>query len=84
MPGQKPALVTSWEYASRATSSGRLVTLPGCGGAVLPEKRDVARSKLPQKKWTGLALPLNPARNVPSTWLVRRSARHSAVAWAGS
>ena len=29
---------------------------PGCGGAVRPEKRVTAWSKLPQKKWTGLHL----------------------------
>ena len=32
-------------------------------GALLPEKRVTARSKLPQKKCTGLTLPRKPARN---------------------
>jgi hypothetical protein len=35
----------------------------GCGGAVRPENRVTARSKLPQKKCTGLTLPMNRARN---------------------
>ena len=36
---------------------------PGCSGAARPEKRVTARSKLPQKKCTGLALPRKPVRN---------------------
>ena len=44
------------------TSSGRPGTPPGCSGARRPEKRVTARSKLPQKKCTGLALPRNPVR----------------------
>ena len=36
-------------------------------GAGLPENRVTARSKAPQKKCTGLALPRNPARNRLST-----------------
>ena len=38
------------------------MTLVG-GGAVRPEKRVTARSKLPQKKCTGLTLPMKRARN---------------------
>jgi hypothetical protein len=37
------------------------------GGALRPEKRVTARSKLPQKKCTGLHLPMNPVRNLKST-----------------
>ena len=33
---------------------------PGCGGALRPEKRVTAWSKLPQKKWAGLTLPRKP------------------------
>ena len=40
---------------------------PGCGGALRPEKRVTARSKLPQKKCTGLALPMKPVRNCANT-----------------
>jgi hypothetical protein len=36
---------------------------PDACGALRPEKRVTARSKLPQKKWTGLALPRKPVRN---------------------
>ncbi|MEZ5289105.1 MAG: hypothetical protein R2712_30735 [Vicinamibacterales bacterium] len=35
---------------------------PSRGGAGRPEKRVMARSKLPQKKWAGLHLPTNPRR----------------------
>ena len=52
---------------------------PGCAagmsGAFRPEKRVTARSKLPQKKWTGLALPKKPVRNslkMRSTWISAR------------
>ena len=77
-PGQNPALVTSCEYASRATSSGKFGMPPGWGGAVRPEKRVTARSKLPQKKWTGLALPRKPARKRVITRLAWSNAPHNA------
>src|ERR1700675_882192 len=57
-PGQKPALITSCEYASRVIESA-----PSRGGARRPEKRVTARSKLPQKKCTGLLLPIKRERN---------------------
>ena len=56
-PGQKPRLLTSCEYASRATASGKCGTPPGCGGAGRPEKRVTARSKLPQKEMDRAAFP---------------------------
>jgi len=40
-----------------------IASAPGRSGAGRPEKRVTARSKLPQKKWTGLALPMNRERN---------------------
>jgi hypothetical protein len=67
VPGQKPALLTSCEYASCVTLSGRWGTPPGCKGARRPENRVTAKSKLPQKKWTGLHLPMNAVRNSCST-----------------
>ena len=36
-------------------------------GALRPENRVTARSKLPQKKWTGLHLPMKDVRNRLST-----------------
>src|SRR2546430_4290762 len=66
-PGQNPALLTSCEYASRVTRSAQLGTPPGCGGAVRPENRVQARSKLPQKKWTGLTLPTKVERKAEIT-----------------
>src|ERR1700685_661269 len=57
-PGQKPALITSCEYASRVIESA-----PSRGGARRPEKRVTARSKLPQKKCTGLFLQMKRDRN---------------------
>src|SRR6516165_8946134 len=39
------------------------------GGAVRPEKRVTTRSKLPQKKCTGLALPMKRMRNPFNTRL---------------
>src|SRR6478752_4448199 len=53
-PNQKPTLLTSWEYASRVIGSA-----PGFSGALRPENRVTARSKLPQKKCTGLDFPMN-------------------------
>ena len=46
-PGQKPALITSCEYASRMKAG------PSRGGAGLPEKRVTARSKLPRRNAPG-------------------------------
>src|SRR6266481_3393757 len=53
-------------------------------GARRPEKRVTARSKLPQKKCTGLALPRKPVRNCLNTrstftriWKKRRTASGS-------
>ena len=48
-PAQKPALLTSCEYASRVIQSGRCGMPPGCNGAGRPEKRVTARSGAPQK-----------------------------------
>ena len=56
---------------TRAATPG--VVLCG-GGAVRPEKRVTARSKLPQKKCTGLALPRKRARNSVITRLACSSA----------
>src|SRR5438874_11161761 len=70
-PGQKPALETSCEYASSVIESGTPGVL-GCAGARRPEKRVTARSKLPQKKWTGLHLPTNCERNRLKTGSQRR------------
>src|ERR1051326_492297 len=67
LPGQKPRLLTSCEYASRVISSGKCGIPPGCGGACRPEKRVTARSKLPQKKCTGLHLPQKRDRNSLNT-----------------
>ena len=39
-----------------------IVSAPGGGLAGRPEYRVFARSKLPQKKWTGDVLPRNRAR----------------------
>src|ERR687897_124375 len=44
------------------TQSAQFGAPPGCSGAGRPENRVVARSKAPQKKCTGLALPRKPAR----------------------
>ena len=55
-------LLTSCEYDSRVIESA-----PSFGGAGRPEKRVTARSKLPQKKCTGLHFPMNPARNFVKT-----------------
>ena len=49
---------------TRVSSPG---TLPVKAGARRPEKRVTARSKLPQKKCTGLALPTKPVRNCLNT-----------------
>ena len=71
--------MTSCEYASRVIRSA-----PARSGARRPEKRVTARSKLPQKKCTGLALPMKRARNAPRTRLVARSTRQKRCAHSGS
>ena len=71
--------MTSCEYASRVIRSA-----PSRSGARRPEKSVTARSKLPQKKWTGLALPMKRARNSPRTRLVARSTRQKRCAHSGS
>ena len=51
---------------------------PSRGGAGRPEKRVTARSKLPQKKWTGLHLPTKlaaPASNTRATCTRMRQKR---------
>src|SRR6266516_3037591 len=59
----KAQLETSCEYASAITQLATLGVTPFGGGAGRPEKRVTAKSKLPQKKCTGLALPMKRARN---------------------
>ena len=76
-PGQKPALQTSWEYA------GPLIAPFRCG-ASRPENRVQAKSKLPQKKCTGLHLPMNRARNCSITLEVETRIRHHRWAYSGS
>ena len=49
---------------------------PSRGGAGLPEKRVTARSKLPQKKWTGLHLPTNPHADCVNTRATCATIRH--------
>ena len=57
-PNQKPKLITSCEYASRVT-----MFASGIDGAGWPENRVNARSKLCQKTWTGVDLPVKRPRN---------------------
>src|SRR5829696_9024834 len=57
---------------------------PSRGGAGRPEKRDQARSKLPQKKWTGLLLPTNAQRDALSTCSQDTRMRQNRFAYAGS
>lgn len=52
---------------------------PGWGGASLPENRVVARSRAPQKRWTGLDLPTKRDRNTSSTRSVSTSIRQNVV-----
>src|SRR5262245_51638444 len=57
------------------TESGSPGTPPGWSGARRPEKRVTARSKPPQKKWTGLTLPrklLRKSLNTRSAWTSAR------------
>src|SRR6266542_2942619 len=71
--------MTSCEYASRL-----IVSAPGRCGAGRPEKRVTARSKLPQKKCTGLHFPTKPHRNLSDTGFIATRARQNALAQAGS
>ena len=57
---------------------------PSRGGAGRPEKRVTARSKPPQKKWTGLALPTKPARRSVKTGAMRVRIVQQRCAAAGS
>src|SRR5437879_12572343 len=84
LPGQKPRLLSSFEYASRVIESGKCGTPPGCGGARRPEKRVTARSKLPQKKCTGLDFPTKCARNWFKTQADCATMRQQRVAYSGS
>jgi len=56
----------------------------GIGGARRPEKRVTARSKLPQKKCTGLHLPMKRPRNSFNTESAETSARQNRFACSGS
>jgi hypothetical protein len=49
------------------TSFLPLGTRPVNGGAGRPKNRVTAKSKLPQKKYTGLHLPMKPVRHCLST-----------------
>jgi hypothetical protein len=60
-------LVNQMEAGDGATQLATFGATPGCVGAGRPEKRVTARSKLPQKKWTGLAFPTNWERNAQNT-----------------
>ena len=84
VPGQKPRLLTSCEYASRVIASGRCGIPPGCGGAGRPENRVTARSKLPQKKCTGLHLPQNRDRNSLNTRSLCTRTRQNRLAYSRS
>ena len=57
---------------------------PSRAGARRPLKRVTARSKLPQKKCTGLHFPRKPARNVSKTGAIRRRTRKNVAACSGS
>lgn len=57
---------------------------PGCSGAGLPENRVTARSKLPQKKCTGLALPRKPVRKREKTACVDSRMRQKRLACSGT
>src|SRR5271154_1821213 len=59
------------------------VTLLG-GGAVRPEKRVTARSQLPQKKCTGLALPMKRPRNSLKIESTETRIRQNRLAYSGS
>src|SRR5437899_11628202 len=78
-PGQKPALDTSCEYASRVIASA-----PSRAGALRPLKRVTARSKPPQKKCTGLDFPRNRERNSFKTAADDEATRHQRLAYSRS
>ncbi len=58
--------------------------MPGGGDARRPLNRETARSKLPQKKCTGLHFPMNRPRNAFSTVSADASTRQNRVAYSGS
>ena len=70
--------MTSCEYASRMNAG------PSRGGAGLPEKRVTARSKPPQKKWTGLHFPTKSHCDIVKTRAIWRRIRQQRFAYAGS
>ena len=57
---------------------------PSRGGAGRPEKRVTARSKLPQKKCTGLHLPTNPHADFVNTRATCATIRHQRPTETGS
>ena len=57
---------------------------PSRGGAGLPEKRVTARSKLPQKKCTGLHLPTKSQRDSVKTRSTCTRIRQKRFAYSGS
>src|SRR5207344_249975 len=57
---------------------------PSRSGARRPEKRETARSKLPQKKWTGLHLPMNEHRQFVSASCTRDSTFRQRSTYVGS
>src|SRR5581483_9010524 len=79
LPGQKPTLLTSCEYASFVMGSA-----PGRSGARRPENLVTAKSKLPQKKCTGLHLPMNHERNSSKTACTLNRIRQKLCAASGS
>ena len=66
------------------TQSAQLGMPPGWRGAGRPENRVVARSKPPQKKWTGLALPTKPVLEALQHPIGLEQACQSSSAWSGS
>src|SRR5882672_928194 len=61
-----------------------MASAPGRSGARLPEKRVTARSKLPQKKCTGLHFPTKPARNSWKTFSHTTRILQKRCAYSGS
>ena len=57
LPGQKPAQICSASAESRW-----MMPAFGGGSAERPENLVIARSNVPQKKWTGEVLPRNLER----------------------
>src|SRR5258705_172288 len=70
--------MTSCEYASRMNEG------PSRGGACLPEKRETARSKPPQKKCVGLHFPMKLHRQRVKTSATRDRMRQQRAAYSGS